>query len=171
MGGGGKIRLLQAGVFEGVEAAMMYHPYDRDLLSNPALATTRLAFTYHGAPAHAAIAPWDGQSALSACLATFQLVDAQRVHFKDGVRVHGIISDGGQAVNIIVERAAALFQVRASTTAELERVRTIVERCARGAVLACGVRVEVEEQLGYKSMHNNMALARRFGKALAALGR
>jgi amidohydrolase len=170
-GGGGKIRLLQAGVFEGVEAAMMYHPYDRDLLSNPALATTRLALTYHGAPAHAAIAPWDGQSALTACLETFRLVDAQRVHFKDGVRVHGIVTDGGQAVNIIVERAAALFQVRAQTTLELERVRAIVERCARGAALACGVRVEVEEQLGYKSMHNNMALARRFGKALEALGR
>jgi metal-dependent amidase/aminoacylase/carboxypeptidase family protein len=76
-GGGGKIRLLDAGMFAGVDAAMMYHPYDRDLLAHPALATTRLTFTFRGAPAHAAIAPWDGQSALTACLETFRLIDAQ----------------------------------------------------------------------------------------------
>ena len=170
-GGGGKVRLLDAGVFAGVDAAMMYHPYDRDLLAHPALATTRLTFTFRGAPAHAAIAPWDGQSALTACLETFRLIDAQRVHFRDGVRVHGIISDGGQAVNIIPERAACVFQLRATTLAELSRVTAIAQRCARGAALACGVEVEVEEQLGYKSMRNNMSLARCFGDALAALGR
>jgi amidohydrolase len=170
-GGGGKIRLLRAGVFEGVDAAMMYHPYDRDLLAHPALATTKLELTFHGAPAHAAIAPWDGRSALSACLDTFRLIDGQRVHFRDGVRVHGIVSDGGQAVNIIPERAACVFQVRATTLEELERVRAIVERCARGAALASGVEVEIEERMGYKSMHNNLTLARRFGAALEALGR
>jgi amidohydrolase len=170
-GGGGKVRLLEAGVFEGIDAAMMYHPYDRDLLAHPALATTRLSFTFRGAPAHAAIAPWDGQSALTACLETFRLIDSQRVHFRDGVRVHGIVSDGGQAVNIIVERAACLFQVRATTLPELERVRGIVVRCARGAALAAGVGVEVEEQVGYKSMQNNVTMARRFGAALEALGR
>src|SRR5690606_29360824 len=67
-GGGGKIRLLEAGAFEGVEAAMMYHPYDRDILAHPALANRRYLFTFHGAPAHAAMAPWDGRSALTACL-------------------------------------------------------------------------------------------------------
>jgi amidohydrolase len=165
-GGGGKIRLL-----DGVDAAMMYHPYDRDMLANPALATTKLELTFRGAPAHAAIAPWDGQSALTACLETFRLIDSQRVHFRDGVRVHGIVSDGGQAVNIIPERAACVFQVRATTTGELERVRAIVERCARGAALAAGVRLEIAERMGYKSMHDNLTLARRFGAALEALGR
>jgi amidohydrolase len=170
-GGGGKVRLLEAGVFSGVDAAMMYHPYDRDLLAHPALATTRLTFTFRGAPAHAAIAPWDGQSALTACLETFRLIDAQRLHFRDGVRVHGIVSDGGQAVNIIPERAACVFQLRATTVAELARVTAVAARCARGAALACGVEVEIEELTGYKSMRNNTTLARRFGAALAALGR
>jgi amidohydrolase len=170
-GGGGKVRLLEAGVFEGIDAAMMYHPYDRDLLMHPALATTKLSLSFRGAPAHAAIAPWDGQSALTACMETFRLIDSQRVHFRDGVRVHGIITDGGQAVNIIVERAACVFQVRATTLPELERVRSIVERCARGAALAAGVELEVEEQMGYRSMQNNAVLARRFGAALEALGR
>jgi amidohydrolase len=170
-GGGGKIKLLEAGAFEGVDAAMMYHPYDRDMLAHPALATTKLELTFHGAPAHAAIAPWDGQSALSACLTTFQLIDSQRVHFRDGVRVHGIVSDGGQAVNIIPERAACVFQVRATSSHELERVRAIVERCARAAALAADVRVEIVLRMGYKSMRNNLTLARRFGAALAELGR
>lgn len=170
-GGGGKIRLLEAGVFDGVAAALMYHPADRDLLVHPALATTRLCFTFRGAPAHAAIAPWDGQSALTACLDTFRSIDSQRVHFRDGVRVHGIVTDGGQAVNVIPERAACLFQVRATTQRELDRVRGIVERCARGAALASGVEVAIEERRGYRSLRNNLTLARRFGGALAALGR
>jgi amidohydrolase len=170
-GGGGKIRLLEAGVFEGIDAAMMYHPYDRDMLAHPALATTKLELTFRGAPAHAAIAPWDGRSALTACLETFRLVDSQRVHFKDGVRVHGIVSDGGQAVNIIPERAACVFQVRATTIPELTRVQAIVLRCARGAALAAGVELEVQERMGYRSMQNNLTLARRFGAALEVLGR
>jgi amidohydrolase len=170
-GGGGKIRLLDAGAFHGVDVAMMYHPYDRDILAHPALATTRTTLTFKGAPAHAAIAPWDGNSALTACLETFRLVDSQRVHFRDGVRVHGIVTDGGQAVNVIPERAEALFLLRAPSLGELGRIREIVDRCARGAALACGVEVEVAMRSGYKNMRNNLALARRFGAALESLGR
>jgi amidohydrolase len=170
-GGGGKIRLLEAGVFQGVDAAMMYHPYDRDLLTNPALATTKLVFSFCGAPAHAAIAPWDGQSALTACLETFRLIDAQRVHFRDGVRVHGIVTNGGQAVNIIPERAECVFQLRAPELTELRRIRAIAERCARGAALACGAQVQITERQGYQSLRNNLTLAARFGAALAELGR
>jgi metal-dependent amidase/aminoacylase/carboxypeptidase family protein len=150
---------------------MMYHPYDRDILAHPALATKRLTMTFRGAPAHASIAPWDGQSALTACLETFRLIDSQRVHFRDGVRVHGIVTDGGQAVNVIPERAASLFLLRAPSLDELERVAVIVERCAEGAALAAGVEVELSMRNGYKNMRNNLALARRFGKALESLGR
>jgi len=170
-GGGGKIRLLEAGVFSGVDAAMMYHPFDRDLLAHSALSSSWLSLSFEGKPAHAAMAPWDGNSALTACLETFRLIDSQRVHFRDGVRVHGFVTNGGQAVNIIPERAACEFSVRATTTAELERVRGIVERCARGAALACGVEVRVEARSGYREMRNNMTMARRFGAALEVLGR
>ncbi|HWA75848.1 MAG TPA: M20 family metallopeptidase [Polyangiaceae bacterium] len=170
-GGGGKIRLIEAGAFRDVDVAMMYHPYDRDILAHPALATTRTTLTYKGAPAHAAIAPWDGNSALTACLETFRLIDSQRVHFRDGVRVHGIVTDGGQAVNVIPERAASVFLLRAPSLSELARVREIVERCARGAALASGVEVDVQMRAGYKNMRNNLTLARRFGAALETLGR
>ena len=170
-GGGGKIRLLEAGVFEGLDAAMMYHPFDRDILMHPALASVWLEMSFHGRPSHAAAAPWDGASALTACLDTFRLIDGQRVHFRDGVRVHGYIKDGGQAVNIIPERAVAEFSVRAPGVAEMERVRAIVERCARGAALASGVEVTIQARQGYRDMRNNDALADRFGAHLGALGR
>lgn len=170
-GGGGKIVLLEAGVFEGVDAAMMFHPFDRDLLTHPTLANAYLTFRFRGVASHAAIAPWGGASALTACLDTFRLVDGQRVHFKDGVRVHGWVTDGGQAVNIIPERAACEISVRAPDTVELARVQAIVERCARGAAMASGVEVEVEARRGYRNMVNNVALARRLGEHLRALGR
>jgi amidohydrolase len=170
-GGGGKIKLLQAGVFEGVDAAMMFHPFDRDILAHPALCSMRIAMTYEGVPAHAAAAPFAGKSALTACMETFRLIDSQRVHFRDGTRVHGIITNGGQAVNVIVEHAASEFTLRAQTSAELERVKAIVLRCARGAALACDVEVSFKEKVGYREMKNNLTMARRFGAALEALGR
>src|SRR6188768_2265473 len=170
-GGGGKIKLLQAGVFAGVDAAMMFHPFDRDILAHPALCSMRIAMTYQGQPAHAAAAPFAGKSALTACMETFRLIDSQRVHFRDGTRVHGIITNGGQAVNVIVEHAASEFTLRAQSSAELERVKAIVLRCARAAALACDVEVSFKEKIGYREMKNNLTMARRFGAALEALGR
>lgn len=170
-GGGGKVKLIEAGVFRGLDAAMMYHPFDRDILMHPALANLWLEMTFRGRPSHAAAAPWDGQSALTACMDTFRLIDGQRVHFRDGVRVHGYIKDGGQAVNIIPERAVAEFSVRAPEVPELERVRAIVERCAQGAALASGVSVEIVPRRGYRNMRNNAALADRFGAHLHGMGR
>jgi amidohydrolase len=170
-GGGGKITMIDAGTFEGVDAAMMFHPFDRDLLAHTTLASLWLTFQFHGVPSHAAIAPHAGKSALTACLDTFRLIDGQRVHFRDGVRVHGFIPDGGQAVNIIPERAACEFSVRALDDAEVTRVRGIVERCARAAAMASDVEVEIGLRKGYRDMVNNMSLARRFGAHLQALGR
>jgi amidohydrolase len=172
-GGGGKIKMIEAGCFEGFSAAMMFHPFDRDILAHGALASAWLVMTFRGAPAHAAAAPQDGNSALTACMDTFRLIDGQRVHFRDGVRVHGYITNGGQAVNIIPELAQCELSVRARSVEELERVRKIVERCAAGAAMASGVKLEVVARQGYRDMRNNMAMARRFGAHLdvAAGGR
>src|SRR5690606_33283483 len=153
-GGAGKVRLLDAGVFRGIDAAMMYHPFDRDILAHPALASFWIEMRFTGVPSHAAAAPHEGRSALTACLQTLQLIDAQRVHFRDGVRVHGFITNGGQAVNIIPENAACEFSVRAPNAEELMRVREIVERSAKGAALACGVDVSLQVRTGYREMNN-----------------
>ena len=120
---------------------------------------------------HAAAAPHDGASALQACMDTFRLIDGQRVLFRDGVRVHGYITNGGQAVNIIPEDAACEFSVRARTLPELARVRAIVERCAKAAALASDVQVSITARQGYRDMKNNMTMARLFGDHLATLGR
>ncbi len=169
--GGGKIRLIEAGAFGDVDAAMMFHPFDRDLVAHPTLATSWLEMTFHGRPAHAAIAPHDGASALTACMDTFRLVDGQRVHFRDGVRVHGIIMQGGEAVNIIPERAVCQFSVRSFDLGEMARVRAIVERCARAAAMASDVEVVIVAHQGYRNMRNNGPIAERFAEHLAALGR
>ena len=169
-GGGGKIKLIEAGVFEGVDAAMMFHPLDRTVLWQGALAMTRVDVVFHGSPAHAAAAPWDGSSALRAVIQTFNLVDSGRVHWRDGSRVHGFITDGGQAVNIIPERAACAFSLRAPRAAYLERIVADFTRCAEAAALATGTRVEIARRTGYKDMRNNEPLARRFGAHLSALG-
>jgi amidohydrolase len=170
-GGGGKVKLLEAGVFEGIDAAMMFHPFDRDLLAHPALANLWLLFTFKGVPSHASASPHQGKSALTACMDTFRLVDGQRVHFRDGVRVHGYVTNGGQAVNIIPENASCEISVRARDNEELARVRAIVERCARAAAMASDVTVEMSSRKGYLNMINNMTLARRFGEHLGARGR
>lgn len=170
-GGGGKIKMIDGGCFEGLAAAMMFHPFDRDILAHPALANTWLMMTFRGTPAHAAAAPQEGKSALQACMDTFRLVDGQRVHFPDGARVHGYITNGGQAVNIIPELAACEISVRGRTASEMERVRAVVERCARAAAMASDVRLEIATRRGYRDLRSNMTLARRFGAHLEALGR
>lgn len=169
--GGGKIRLIEAGAFVDVDAAMMFHPFDRDLVAHPTLATSWLEFTFLGRPAHAAIAPHEGASALTACMDTFRLVDGQRVHFRDGVRVHGFIKHGGEAVNIIPERAVCQFSVRSFDVKELDRVRAVVERCARAAAMASDVEVAIVSHQGYRNMRNNGPMAERFATHFAALGR
>lgn len=170
-GGGGKIKLIDAGTFDGVDAAMMFHPFDRDILAHPALASTWIQMKFSGTPSHAAASPQTGSSALTACMDVFRLVDGQRVHFHDGVRVHGFITNGGQAVNIIPEHAACEISVRARDVKELDRVKAIVERCARAAAMASNVKIELSERRGYADMVNNMTLARVFGEHLGALGR
>src|SRR5262245_36544876 len=163
-GRGGKIKMIEAGAFDGLDAAMMFHPFDRDILAHGALASVWVMFDFTGVPSHAAAAPHIGASALTACMDTFRLIDGQRVHFHDGVRVHGFITNGGQAVNIIPERAACEFSVRARDGAELARVRGIVERCARAAAMASGVDVGMSARQGYKDMRNNLTMARVFGE-------
>jgi amidohydrolase len=170
-GGGGKIEMIKAGIFEHVDAAMMFHPFDRDLLMHPTLASLWLVLEFRGTPSHAAAAPHAGASALTACLDTFRLIDGQRIHFRDGVRVHGFVTNGGQAVNIIPESAACEFSVRAPDGKELERVCGIVERCAKAAAMASDVAVELQVRQGYRDMVTNAALARRFGVHLEGLGR
>ena len=169
-GGGGKIILIDQGALRGVDAAMMAHPTDSEYCTMPALATQHLKLTFHGHGAHAALAPWDGSSALAAVLQTFQSVDAMRLHLRDGSRIHGIITDGGQAVNIIPERAECLFLARGKSSKYAKEMGARVIRCAEGAAMATGTRVEHVVEGGYKNLINNLSMAHRYAAHTEALG-
>lgn len=169
-GGGGKITLLDKGAFQGVDAALMAHPYDSEFCSIPALATQHLRITFHGRAAHAAAAPWDGASALSAVIQTFQSVDAARLHFRDNSRVHGIITNGGQAVNIIPELTQCEFLARATSSGYAAEIANRIVRCAQAAAAATGARIEHQLIGGYKNMVNNRAMAQLYARHSAALG-
>ena len=169
-GGGGKILLLERGALKGVDAAVMAHPMDVEASTMPALATRHLHFIFTGHASHAAVAPWDGSSALAAVLQTFHATDMARLHFRDGSRLHGIITNGGQAVNIIPERAECQFLARGKTSKYVLEMGDRIVRCAEAAALATGTKVEVKVIGGYKNMINNLAIAGRYSEHSKALG-
>jgi amidohydrolase len=169
-GGGGKIIMLEKGALKGVDVAMMAHPVDGEYATFPTLATRHLRLTFHGHASHAAAAPWAGASALAAVIQTFQSVDAARLHFRDGSRIHGIITNGGQAVNIIPEKAECEFLCRAHTTSYTHEIADRVLRCAEAAAAATGTTLAHKILGGYKNMINNVAMAHRYAHHCETLG-
>jgi metal-dependent amidase/aminoacylase/carboxypeptidase family protein len=102
---------------------------------------------FHGIAAHAASAPEHGRNALNGVIRLFIGIDGWRQHLTPTTRVHGIITDGGSAVNVVPERAAAEFGLRAATLQALEDVIRVFDETARGAALQTGTTVELEEQM------------------------
>lgn len=141
----GKIELIRGGCFRDVDFAMMVHPSSKRQVIKLYLALAKVRFTFFGRAAHAAAYPEEGINALDGVIQTFNGINALRQHLRDDVRVHGIITDGGVAENVIPERAACAFYVRADDLAEVVRVKERVIACAQGAALATGCRLDVEE--------------------------
>ena len=169
-GGGGKVILAQAGVFDDVDVAMMFHPSGKTILWKHALARRKLCIEFFGKSAHAAASPEKGVNALDATIQTFQSINALRQHIKDDARIHGIITHGGDAPNIVPDYSASLFYVRALDDDYCDELLEKVKTCARGASIATGARVEMEMQGAYKSVRTNMPLAQTFKANLEALG-
>jgi amidohydrolase len=169
-GGGGKILLAEAGVFEGVDAAIMMHPATRNMVRRGALANSVVELIFHGKAAHAASSPDLGISALEAVILTFNGFDAQRVHLRADARVHGIITHGGDAVNIIPSRAAARFSVRAATRAYQVELVDRLRNAAEGAAQASGAQLEWIEHRGYDTMQPSPTIATIMERNMQALG-
>jgi amidohydrolase len=148
-GGGGKIRLLEAGIFEGVDVALSSHPGSHLTLIDPepkeqwGLAMIGFRYAYHGIAAHAAMNPQDGINALNAVLRLFSGIDTLRQHLREDVRIHGIITDGGTAPNVVPDFAAANFILRSKDRVYLSEVKEKVRAVAEGAALETGARLEV----------------------------
>jgi amidohydrolase len=169
-GGGGKVILAAAGVFDDVDVAMMFHPSSRTILWKHVLARRKLFIEFFGKSAHAASHPEKGVSALDATLLTFQNINALREHIVDDARIHGIITDGGDAPNIVPDYSASLFYTRALNDDTCDELLERVRNCARAAALATGAKVKMDTQGAYRSLRTNMPLAEAFKANLEALG-
>jgi amidohydrolase len=169
-GGGGKIVLLQQGVFADVDAAMIVHPSAVTMVDGHSLASTRLKVEFVGKASHAAASPEEGINALEAVILTFNNVNALRLHLKGDARVHGIITEGGSAANIIPEYASAVFSVRAATQAYAQQVLARVLHCAEAAATATGAQLKCTTKPGYREMLPNATMARLFAENWRAMG-
>ncbi len=170
-GGAGKVRLLQAGVFAGVDAAMMIHPLCRTRLWRPSLGLTKVKVEYFGKAAHASASPWRGVNALNAVIGLFNALDAMRQQVRPDSRIHGIITVGGQQANIIPEYTAAEFYLRSPDKAYLGELRRRFEAAAEGAATQTGCRVVVTfDPIIHEPVRPNMVMVELFGKNLERLG-
>lgn len=168
---GGKVRMVEDGCFQGVAAALMFHPSPCTTIGGETSALIGLEFVFEGKAAHAAGNPWDGINALDGVLQTFNAINALRQQAREFVRIHGIVTHGGDAPNIIPARAAARFFVRSLDGRSLREVAAKVENCARGAALATGTTLSVNRFCRlYESMKSNAVLAGVLEKNLNALG-
>jgi len=170
--GAGKVLMAQAGAFQGVEAALMIHPAPYNLPVMLSLATAELWVSYHGRPAHAAAAPWEGINALDALVMAYQGLGYLRQHIRSEERVHGVIIEGGQTPNIVPERASGRFYIRSTDARGLQALKARVEACFQAGAQATGARLELRwGDNDYLEIWNNGPLSRCFQRHIEALGR
>lgn len=172
-GGGGKVYIIRGGYLEDVDAAMMIHPGGEDRASRKGLARVALEVEFTGRAAHAAAQPYEGVNALDAANLTLVAIGLLRQQIRPDSRIHAIITDGGQAPNIIPERTALRMYVRSTEGTYLrERLLPAVENCIRGAAMATGATVDIEQPApAYEEMASNALLGRLSEANLRALGR
>ncbi len=172
-GGGGKVTLLEAGVFDGVDAAIMIHPYKSSHPSMGTLASTKWDVAFRGVPAHAAMAPHKGRNALDAVRLAFAGIDALRQQVRDDVRIHAIVTDGGAAANIIPETASMNAVARAKDAAYLfDDLVPRLENVFRGAALMTGTELTITpSSRPYLEIVNNAPLEAAFTRHATRRGR
>jgi amidohydrolase len=168
---GGKVRLVEAGYFEQVDAAMIFHPMPLTTVGGQTSALVGLEFEFKGKAAHAAGNPWDGINALDGVLQTYNAINALRQHLKEDIRIHGIVTHGGDAPNIVPEHAVARFFVRSENNKRLRETVAKVENCAKGAALATGTELNIKRfNHLYEAMNSNSVLAEVLKKNLERVG-
>lgn len=168
---GAKVELAKDGYFEGIAAAMILHPGEFTEVSGSSLAMDALEFAFTGKASHAAASPEKGINALDGAILLFNGINALRQHLPAGVKVHGIITEGGKAPNIVPERAVARFYVRALKRATLDEVVEKVKAIAQGAALMTGATLEIHNyELSYDDMNTNQVLSEAFNENLRRIG-
>jgi amidohydrolase len=144
-GGGGKVLLLERGAFDGAHAAMMVHPWPEDRLVATCLAVDHIQVHYTGRGAHASASPEQGVNAADAMVTAQVAIGLLRQHLRPGDQVHGIVTKGGDAPNIVPEETLGRFMVRARTLEDLAVLRPRIERCFEAGALATGCSLEIRD--------------------------
>jgi amidohydrolase len=168
---GAKVPMAEAGLFDDVDFALMAHPYYTYEYSGKSLAMDAIQFEYYGKSAHAAASPYEGINALDAIIQLFNSINALRQQLESHVRIHGIITEGGKAANIIPDYAVAQFYVRSAHRPHTDEIVKKVIRCAEGAALQTGCTLKTSNyETSYDDLVTNETLSSVFTDNLLAMG-
>jgi len=170
-GGGGKILMLERGAFEDEHAAMMVHPSPMDTLEPMMIAVDQWDVSYTGKSAHAAAAPQQGINAADALTVAQVAIGLLRQQMRPTDRVHGIVTDGGDAPNIIPEHTGARYSVRARTLEHLDKISEQVRRCFEAGATATGATLEITTSKPYAQMEHDVGMVEVYRHNAEALGR
>ena len=162
--------MLDDGLFDGLDAALLFHPADRDMVNCVLLASEDVDITFLGRAAHAASEPWEGRNALDAVVLLFQAVGLWRQQMPQHARVHGIVREGGTAANIIPDRATARFMIRSTDQAYFESMRERFRALVAGAAMMADVTGEAVFSGGSTTMKDSLTLAALWRANMAAHG-
>ena len=168
--GSGKQFMLDDGLFDGLDAALLFHPSDKTQVDCVLLASEDVEVTFRGLQAHAAADPWMGRNALDGLVLLFTGIGLWRQQLPQHARVHGIVVEGGTAANIIPDRAVGRFMIRSSDQAYYESMRDRFRAVADGAAAATATTVELQFTGGSTTMKDNVVLRERFRANLEAHG-
>jgi amidohydrolase len=169
--GGGKVKLIKAGVFKDVDCAMMIHGFDRTILHQDLLGIARGTFEFAGKASHASADPWEGVNALDAVIQMYNAVSMLRQQVRPDCRIHGIITSGGAAANIIPEYAAAVFYVRAPRIDTMWDLFKRVSAAAEGAARATGCTLKITQHDSvYEPMKSSRVMLDLFAANMKTAG-
>lgn len=162
---GAKVPMVKQGIFDDIDVAMMAHPFGESTESGPMLAIDAIQFAFTGKSAHAAAAPEQGINALDSVIQLFNGINAIREHVPSDVKMHGVISKGGQAANIVPDYAVAQYYFRSNSRDTLDQVVAKAKKIAEGAALMTGATVEISNyEISYDNLITNQTLSSCFTK-------
>ncbi|MGD8486571.1 MAG: M20 family metallopeptidase [Chloroflexota bacterium] len=170
-GGGGKLGFIEGGFFDDVHAAMMVHPYPMDVAEPNIIAVQQLVITYTGVEAHASGYPWDGVNASDAMVVAQTAIALLRQQLLPSDRVHGIVTKGGEAANIIPRETQAEYMVRAGTAERLQELVGKIRNCFEAGALATGCSVDVKLDTAYTDLRHDSEMAAIYQRHAESLGR
>ena len=166
----GKIVMTKAGVFDDLDVAVMWHPFDRNRISNDIWQAQDVKnYTFHGVSAHASRSPEEGRSALDAAELMNIGVNYLREHVPDDVRMHYAYIDNHIPANVVPDTAKTNYFIRSSLRSRTEDASRRVDDCARGAALMTGTSVDIELVKSCREMKINRTLTELYYKAMTKI--